>query len=122
MLSPLKPALILFALLTVITGIAYPLIVFGIAQTAFPWRANGSVVSYGGAPIGSALIGQQFDAPGYFQGRPSATGPAPYNPLASGGSNLGPSNPALINAVKQRIAALRKANPDANEPVPSELV
>jgi len=122
MFAQFKSAALLFVLLTAITGIAYPLLVFGIAQAAFPQQANGGLIERDGHTIGSTLIGQNFDAPGYFQGRPSATTPAPYNPLASGGSNLGPSNPALIDAVKQRIAALRKANPDANEPVPSELV
>ena len=121
MFSLFRPALVLFVLLSLITGIAYPLVTFGIAQFAFPRQANGSLIVRNGKPIGSALIGQQFDAPRYFQGRPSATTPTPYNALASGGSNLGPSNPALIEAVKQRLVALRAANPDARDPVPSEL-
>ncbi len=122
MFSLFRPASILFVLLSVITGIAYPLVVFGIAQVAFPHEANGSMIERGGKPIGSALIGQQFDAPGYFQGRPSATTPMPYNALASTGSNLGPSNPALIEVVRQRLASLRAANPESRGPVPSELV
>lgn len=122
MFSLIKPALVLFVLLSVITGIAYPFLVFGIAQAAFPHQANGSLVTRDGRAIGSALIGQAFDAPRYFQGRPSATMPTPYNALASTGSNLGPSNPALIAAVKQRLAAIRTSNPDAKGSVPSELV
>jgi len=122
MFALLKSTTILFVLLTAITGIAYPLLVFGIAQIAFPQQANGSLIEHDKRTIGSALIGQQFDAPRYFQGRPSATTPAPYNPLASGGSNLGPSNPALIEAVKQRIVALRATNPEVHEEIPSELV
>lgn len=122
MTSFLKPAIVLFVLLSVITGIAYPLVVYGIAQAAFPRQANGSLIERNGQVIGSALIGQQFDAPGYFRGRPSATSPTPYDAEASGGSNLGPSNPALVDAVKSRLKALRAANPDAHDPVPAELV
>lgn len=122
MFSLIKPALVLFVLLSVITGIAYPFLVFGITQAAFPHQANGSLVVRDGRVIGSGLIGQAFDAPRYFQGRPSATSPTPYNALASTGSNLAPSNPALIAAVKQRLAALRAANPEAGAAVPSELV
>jgi K+-transporting ATPase ATPase C chain len=122
MLSLFKPALVLFVLLSLITGIAYPLVIFGVAQTAFPQQANGSLIHRGGQAIGSALIGQQFTSPRYFHGRPSATTPMPYDAMASGGSNLGPSNPALIDSVKQRLVALRAANPDARSPVPSELV
>ncbi len=122
MFASFKSAAILFVLLTAITGFVYPLAVYGIARVAFPQQANGSLIERDGHIIGSALIGQNFDAPGYFQGRPSATTPTPYNALASGGSNLGPSNPALIDAMKQRIAVLRKANPDAEKPIPSELV
>ena len=122
MISLLRPALVLFVLLSLITGVAYPLLVYGIAQAAFPHQANGSLIVRGGKPVGSELVGQNFDAPGYFHGRPSATATAPYNPLASGGSNLGPSNPALIDTVKRRIAALRVANPDARARIPAELV
>jgi K+-transporting ATPase ATPase C chain len=122
MTSLLRPALVLFALLTLITGIVYPLAITGVAQLAFPHAANGSLVVRDGKPIGSELIGQDFDAPKYFQGRPSATVPMPYNADASGGSNLGPTSPALLLAVGQRVAALRAAEPDATGPVPSELV
>ena len=122
MFALFKSAAMLFLLLTAIAGFVYPLAVYGIAQAAFPQQANGSLIEHNDHTIGSALIGQQFDAAKYFQGRPSATTPAPYNPMSSGGSNLGPSNPALIDAVKQRIAALRKANPNAQDPIPSELV
>jgi K+-transporting ATPase ATPase C chain len=122
MLSLFKPALVLFVLLSLITGIAYPLVIFGVVQTAFPQQANGSLIHRGGKVIGSALIGQQFTSPRYFHGRPSATAPTPYDAMASGGSNLGPSNPALIDSVKQRLAALRAENPDARGAVPSELV
>lgn len=121
MLALCRPALLLFALLSLITGVAYPLAVFGIAQAAFPRQANGSIVMRDGRPVGSALIGQAFDAPGYFHGRPSATAPVPYDALASGGSNLGPSNPALLDQVRKRLAALHAANPDVAGPVPSGL-
>lgn len=122
MLSLLRPALVLFVLLSLITGIAYPLATAAVAQLAFPHAANGSMVVRDGKTIGSVLIGQNFDAPGYFRGRPSATSPMPYNANASTGSNLGPSNPALLDVVKQRIAALRAADPSETTPVPSELV
>lgn len=122
MLSLFKPALVLFVLLSLITGIVYPLVVFGIGQAAFPQQANGSVIQLDGKIVGSTLIGQKFTAPRYFQGRPSATTATPYNAMASGGSNLGPSNPALVTAVEQRLASLRAANPDARGAVPSELV
>lgn len=118
----IRQSLITLVLLTLITGIAYPLLVTGLAQLVFPARANGSLILKHGKPIGSSLIGQSFTDPKYFWGRPSATGPMPYNASASGGSNLGPSNPALIAAVRQRVAALRETDPDAAEPVPSELV
>ncbi|WHZ19361.1 MAG: potassium-transporting ATPase C chain [Rhodanobacteraceae bacterium] len=122
MISLLRPAVVIFVLLSLITGIAYPLATFGIAQLAFPHQANGSLIVRDAHVIGSALIGQNFDAPKYFWGRPSATTPMAYNANASTGSNLGPSNPALLDAVKQRIAALRAADPDALDPIPSELV
>jgi K+-transporting ATPase ATPase C chain len=96
----LRPAVSLFVLLTMVTGIAYPLVVTGIAQVAFPEAANGSLIVRDGKPAGSRLIGQNFTDPGYFWGRPSATSPMPYNASASGGSNLGPLNPALAEAVK----------------------
>ncbi|HJU26438.1 MAG TPA: potassium-transporting ATPase subunit KdpC [Rhodanobacteraceae bacterium] len=118
----LRNAVMLLLLLTAITGIAYPFAVTGIAQLAFPRQANGSLIVRDGKPIGSALIGQQFTDPKYFWGRPSATTPQPYNGTASGGSNLGPSNPALTDAVRQRITALRAADPGNDAPVPVDLV
>lgn len=120
--SLIRPALVLFAVLSVLTGLAYPVAVTGIAQLAFPWQANGSLVLRDGKPIGSALIGQNFSGPGYVWGRPSATEPMPYNASASGGSNLGPLNPALAEAVKARIQALRAADPGNTAPVPVDLV
>lgn len=118
----MRQAVVLLLLLTAITGLAYPFAVTGIAQLVFPHRANGSLVQRDGKPVGSALIGQSFTEPKYFWGRPSATTPQSYNGTASGGSNLGPTNPALRDAVKQRIAALRAANPGNQAPVPVELV
>ena len=117
-----RPALSLFVLLTVLTGLIYPLVVTGVAQVLFPWRANGSLLAVDGRPVGSALIGQNFTAPGDFWGRPSATSPYPDNAQASAGSNLGPTNPALIDAVKARVAALRAADPDNHAPIPVDLV
>ena len=122
MQSILRPALVLFAVLTLICGVAYPLAVTGIAQAAFPLQANGSLVEKDGQVVGSALIGQSFSAPGYFWGRPSATGPMANNGGGSGGSNQGPLNPALQEAVKGRIASLREADPDNTAPVPVDLV
>jgi len=121
-MSELRPALIVFALLTVLTGIAYPLVVTGIGQAAFHSRANGSIIESGGRAVGSQLLGQPFSGPKYFWSRPSATGPAPYNGAASSGSNQGPINPALETAVKERIAALRAADPGNTMPVPVDLV
>lgn len=118
----LRNAAMLLLLMTAITGIAYPFAVTGITQLAFPRQANGSLIVRDGKPIGSALIGQQFTDPKYFWGRPSATTPRPYNGTASGGSNLGPSNPALTDAVRQRIAALHAADPGNDAPVPVDLV
>lgn len=118
----LRPALIVFALLMLITGIVYPLAMTGIAQFTMPRQANGSLIERDGQIIGSRLIGQAWSDPKYFWGRPSATSPMPDNALASGGSNLGPSNPALVEAVKARIETLRAANPGANGPVPMDLV
>ncbi|MBI5450035.1 MAG: potassium-transporting ATPase subunit KdpC [Gammaproteobacteria bacterium] len=118
----LRPALTLFALLTVLTGVVYPLAVTGIGQLLFPQAANGSIVMVNGKAVGSALIGQQFSSPGYFWGRASATGPQPYNAAASSGSNLGPLNPALTDAVQARITALKAADPGNEQPVPIDLV
>ena len=121
-MQTLRPALSVFALLTALTGVAYPLLVTGIAQAAFPQAANGSVLRVDGKAVGSALIGQSFSAPKYFWGRPSATSPMPNNGVASGGSNLGANNPALIDSVKDRVAALRSADPGNTQPVPVDLV
>jgi K+-transporting ATPase ATPase C chain len=121
MLRQLRAALVLLALLTLLTGVAYPLLVTGVAQAAFPRQANGSLVVRDGKPLGSRLIGQPFEDPKYFWGRLSATAPA-YNGAASTGSNLGPTNPALVDAVKARIDALTAADPDVTSPVPVDLV
>lgn len=118
----IRPALSLFLGLSLVTGLAYPLAVTGAAQLLFPHQANGSLVSAGGQVVGSALVGQAFSDPGHFWGRPSATAPMPYNALASGGSNQGPLNPALEEAVKARLAALRAADPGNATPVPVDLV
>ena len=118
----LRPALVLFFVLTLLTGIAYPLLVTGVAQSLFPAQAGGSLVLRDGKPVGSTLIGQNFSEPQHFWGRPSATGPMPYNASASSGSNQGPLNPALTDAVKARIEALRAADPDNTAAVPVDLV
>jgi potassium-transporting ATPase KdpC subunit len=118
----LRPALVFFLVLSLITGVAYPLLVTGAAQALFPTQAAGSLIVRDGKPVGSALIGQNFSDPAHFWGRPSATGPMPYNASASGGSNQGPLNPALADAVKARIAALRAADPGNTAPVPVDLV
>ncbi len=120
--SQLRPALVALALLTVITGVIYPLTVTAIAQAAFPWQANGSLLGRNGQPVGSALIGQPFNDPRYFWGRLSATAPFPYNAGASSGSNLGPTNPALLDQVKARVAALKQADPNNAAPIPADLV
>lgn len=122
MLKQLKIAAILFGLLTVLTGLLYPALITGIAQLVFPYQANGSLITQNGQVVGSALIGQQFDDPKYFWGRLSATGDHPYNASASGGSNFGPTNPALHKQVDDRIAALKAADPDNTMPVPVDLV
>ncbi len=108
---------------TVITGVAYPLAVTGLAKLLFPVQANGSLITGNhGEPLGSALIGQAFSDPKYFWGRPSATSPYPYNAGASSGSNLGPTNPALVESVKARIEALQMADPDNRLPIPVDLI
>ena len=122
MQSILRPALVLFAALTLACGVLYPLLVTGVAQAAFPAQAGGSLVERNGQVVGSSLIGQPFSAPGYFWGRPSATAPMANNGGGSGGSNQGPLNPALQEAVKGRIAALRALDPGNTEPVPVDLV
>ena len=118
----LRPAISLFILLSIITGLVYPAVVAGIGKAVFPERAAGSLIVKDGKPIGSKLIGQNFSDPKYFWGRPSATSPQPYNGTASGGSNLGPLNPALTDAVKGRIDALKAADPDNKLPIPADLV
>ena len=122
MLSQIRPAIVLLLLLTAITGLAYPLAITGIAQVVFPHQANGSLIVENGQIVGSELIGQPFDDPRYFWGRPSATAPFPYNAAASAGSNLGPSNPTLQEAVRSRVAALRAADPGNSQPIPVDLV
>jgi K+-transporting ATPase ATPase C chain len=127
MLAQLRAAVVALLALTVITGVAYPLLVTGIAQAAFPEEARGSLITVHGAPVGSRLIGQPFDEPKYFWGRLSATAdsngkPLAYNGAASTGSNLGPTNPALVDEVKARIDALHAADPDNQAPIPVDLV
>jgi potassium-transporting ATPase KdpC subunit len=118
----IRPALLLLLVLTAITGVLYPLAVTGVGQVLFAHAANGSVIEKNGQPLGSELIGQSFTDPKYFWPRPSATSPFPNNPSASGASNLGPTNSALTDAVKQRIDALRVADPGNTAPVPVDLV
>ncbi|WBX89410.1 potassium-transporting ATPase subunit KdpC [Achromobacter mucicolens] len=118
----LRPALTVFTALSLITGLAYPFLTTGIASAVFPRQAAGSLIEQDGKVVGSALIGQSFTSPQYFWGRPSATAPMPYNAAASGGSNLGPRNPALAEAVQARIAALKAADPDNAAPIPADLV
>jgi K+-transporting ATPase ATPase C chain len=117
-----RPALVLFALLGALTGLIYPMAVTGAANALFPSQAAGSLIVQGGNIVGSKLIGQSFSDPKHFWGRPSATAPQPYNASASGGSNLGPLNPALVDAVKARVEALRAADPGNAAPVPIDLV
>ncbi|WP_426702180.1 potassium-transporting ATPase subunit KdpC [Rhodanobacter sp. Col0626] len=118
----LRQSLSLFLMMTVITGVLYPLAATGLAKLFFPQQANGGLIVKDGQSVGSVLIGQSFTAPEYFWGRPSATAPNAYNASASSGSNLGPTNPALTDAVKQRIAALRSIDPGNTAPVPVDLV
>jgi potassium-transporting ATPase KdpC subunit len=122
MRAQIKPALVVLALLTVITGVVYPLMITIIAQVAFPAQANGSLIVKDGKAIGSELIGQPFDDPKYFWGRLSATAPFPYNAASSSGSNLGPTNPALIDEVQARIKAVRAADLANTQPIPVDLV
>lgn len=118
----LRPAIVLFAVLTILTGFLYPLVVTGVAKGLFASQAEGSLIRQDDKVIGSTLIGQSFSDPKYFWGRPSATGPMPYNAAASSGSNQGPLNPALLEAVQARVAALRDADPGNSAPVPVDLV
>ncbi len=122
MFKELRPAIVSFSLLTLLTGIVYPLALTGMSQLLMPQNANGSLMLKNGKAIGSTLIGQSFGDPGNFWSRPSATAPMPYNGTASGGSNLGPTNPALIDAVKARVQALHAADPDNRAPIPVDLV
>src|SRR3954453_21425658 len=122
LLRQIRPAVVLLRLFTFLTGVIYPLAVTGLAWVLFPGAANGSLIVKDGRAIGSRLIGQPFDDPKYFWGRPSATSPFPYNAAASSGSNQGPTNPALYDAVKGRVEALRAADPDNKAPVPVDLV
>ncbi len=122
MISQLRPAIVAFLLLSVLTGLLYPFVVTGIAQVVFPSQANGSLVYQNGQVVGSKLIGQPFDDPKYFWGRLSATSPYPYNPSASSGSNLGPTNTALFDEVQARIDALHKPDPGNTAPIPVDLV
>jgi K+-transporting ATPase ATPase C chain len=122
MLHQLRPVVVVLALLTLITGVLYPAVVTAIAQIVFPHQANGNLIERSGQIVGSELIGQPFDAPKYFWGRFSATAPFPYNAAASSGSNYGPTNPALEEAVKARIEALQAADPGNTQPIPVDLV
>ena len=122
MLSHIRAAIVSLVLFTALAGLAYPAVVTVIAQLAFPHQADGSLIVTDGKLVGSSLIGQPFDDPKYFWGRPSATSPFPYNAAASSGSNQGPTNPALYDAVKARVEALRAADPGNTAPVPVDLV
>ncbi|HUO20211.1 MAG TPA: potassium-transporting ATPase subunit KdpC [Steroidobacteraceae bacterium] len=122
MTAILRPAIVLLVILTALTGFVYPFAVTGIGQALFPRQAGGSLLYRDGRPIGSALLAQSFASPRYFWSRPSATTPQPYNGTGSTGSNLGPLNPALIDAVRSRVAALRAADPGNRAPVPVDLV
>jgi len=121
-MSELRPVLVVFGLLTLLTGIAYPLVVTGVGQAAFHNQVNGSILRSGDRAVGSRLLGQPFSDPKYFWSRPSATGPQPYNGAVSSGSNLGPINPALEAAVRDRMTALHAADPTNTAPVPVDLV
>jgi K+-transporting ATPase ATPase C chain len=122
MLPQLRAASATLLLLTLITGVAYPLAITGIAQVVYPHQANGSLITKDGRAMGSELIGQPFEAPEYFWGRLSATEPFPYNAAASSGSNFGPANPGLLEAAKARMEALHDADPENSQPIPVDLV
>ena len=117
-----RPLLVVFAVLTAVTGLAYPAVMTAVGQAAFHDQANGSLLEQDGQVVGAKLIGQQFDAPQYFWGRLSATSPMPYNAQGSSGSNLGPTNPALLDEIKGRLDALKAAGTDMSKPVPVDLV
>ena len=118
----LKISLISVIVFTVLTGLIYPGVMTGLAQVLFPHQANGSLITVNGKVVGSELIGQPFDDPKYFWGRPSATSPQAYNGASSGGSNMGPTNPAFLDTVKGRVEALHKADPENTQPIPQDLV
>ena len=118
----IRPAVIFMVVMTVLTGVVYPLVVTGVAQVAFREQANGSLIHRGESVVGSSLIGQPFDDPKFFWSRPSATGPFPYNAAASSGSNLGAIEPNLIGAFKSRADALKQADPDNDKPIPVDLI
>ncbi|MBY0237461.1 MAG: potassium-transporting ATPase subunit KdpC [Burkholderiaceae bacterium] len=118
----LRPAVVSFVLLSAVTGLLYPMVVTGVSKALFPAQAEGSLIERDGKVVGSALIGQNFTSPDYFWGRPSATGPMSNNAAGSSGSNQGPLNPALGDAVKGRVEALRAADPDNKQPIPADLV
>jgi len=118
----LVQSLLALLVLSILTGVVYPLVVTGLAQLCCQRQAGGSLLSHGGRLIGSALLGQPFDQPGYFWSRPSATTPQPYNGLSSSGSNLGPTNPAQFDAVRERVRALEQADPGNPLPIPVDLV
>jgi K+-transporting ATPase ATPase C chain len=118
-LSEIRPAIVVFVLMSALTGLAYPLVITGVSQVVFPYQANGSLIEQDGKIVGSKLIAQNFDQPHYFWSRPST---ASYNGSASTGSNLGPTNTALLDAVKGRVEALKAADPENNRPVPVDLV
>lgn len=122
MWNEIKSGVVMLVVMTVITGIAYTLVVTGAAQALFPHQANGSLIMKDNKPLGSELIGQPFSSPKYFWSRPSATSPKPYDGGSSSGSNLGPTNPALLEGVSERIKALREADPGNMAPVPVDLV
>ncbi len=122
MKAQFRPLIVLFAVLAAITGLVYPAVMTAFGQAVFHRQVNGSLVQVNGKVVGSELIGQQFDAPQYFWGRLSATSPMPYNAQSSGGSNLGPTNPALADEVKGRIDALKAAGTDVSQPIPADLV
>lgn len=122
MLKEFRPALILLVALSILTGMIYPALVTGLARVVFANESDGSLLESDGRIVGSALIGQSFSDPKHFWGRPSATSPMPYNAASSGGSNQGPLNPALADAVKGRIETLRASNPFQTAPIPVDLV
>ncbi|MDN7751645.1 potassium-transporting ATPase subunit KdpC [Burkholderia gladioli] len=122
MKSMIRPLVVLFAVLTAVTGLVYPAVMTAFGSVAFPSQAGGSLIEQNGRTVGSALIGQPFDAPRYFWGRLSATSPMPYNAQGSSASNLGPTNPALADQVKGRLDALKAAGTDMSQPVPVDLV